>query len=56
MVVCENDNDFISFHHQIPVVDSVDDFSPENFDDFFPSLQYTTQECTQGFVEAEYNQ
>lgn len=38
-------------------VDPVDDFSPETFDDFFPALQYTTQDYAgqSGYVEAEYN-
>uniref|UniRef100_A0AC34GS90 Uncharacterized protein n=1 Tax=Panagrolaimus sp. ES5 TaxID=591445 RepID=A0AC34GS90_9BILA len=42
-IVCELESDFVAFHHQIPAIDTIVNFSPEGLDDFFPSLQYTTQ-------------
>jgi hypothetical protein len=56
-IVCELESDFVAFHHQIPAIDTIDDFSAESLDDFFPSLQYTTQDypAQQGYVESEYN-
>uniref|UniRef100_A0A914XYN4 RYYR-CCHC domain-containing protein n=1 Tax=Panagrolaimus superbus TaxID=310955 RepID=A0A914XYN4_9BILA len=56
-IVCELESDFVAFHHQIPAIDTIIDFSPDGLDDFFPSLQYTTQDypaAHQGYVEAEY--
>uniref|UniRef100_A0AC34FVG5 Uncharacterized protein n=1 Tax=Panagrolaimus sp. ES5 TaxID=591445 RepID=A0AC34FVG5_9BILA len=57
-IVCELESDFVAFHHQIPAIDTIVDFSAEGLDDFFPSLQYTTQDypaaAHQGYVEAEY--
>uniref|UniRef100_A0A914YR86 RYYR-CCHC domain-containing protein n=1 Tax=Panagrolaimus superbus TaxID=310955 RepID=A0A914YR86_9BILA len=55
-IACELESDFEAFYHQIPAIDTIVDFSPEGLDDFFPSLQYTTQDYPQqeGYVEAQY--
>uniref|UniRef100_A0AC34FX88 Uncharacterized protein n=1 Tax=Panagrolaimus sp. ES5 TaxID=591445 RepID=A0AC34FX88_9BILA len=58
-IVCELESDFMAFHHQIPAIDTIVDFSPKGVDDFFPSLQYTTQDylppAQDGYVEAQYS-
>uniref|UniRef100_A0AC34QNU3 DRBM domain-containing protein n=1 Tax=Panagrolaimus sp. JU765 TaxID=591449 RepID=A0AC34QNU3_9BILA len=43
-IVCDNDNDFYSFHNQIPAIEGIIDFNAADFDKYFAAVQYTSQD------------
>jgi len=43
-IVCETDHDFVSYHNQVPAIESSIDFDSPDFDKYFSAVQYTAQE------------